>query len=103
MCVVGERVGRGRGPRPGPAAAALRGEHPQREQGEEDQQGDRGTVTVKRGDSLLGRVGPAAVAGKLTNGRHRKPLDRQVTDALPDEKGGRGRFDYPDTLRKHTG
>ena len=25
-------------------------------------------MTVKRDDSLLGRVGPAAVAGKLTNG-----------------------------------
>src|SRR6516165_11215629 len=57
-CGICERAGRGRDTRPTPAAA-LRGQHPQREQSEEDHQSDRGTVTVKRGHSLLGRVGPA--------------------------------------------
>ena len=75
-CGICERAGRGRDTRPTPAVA-LRGQHPQREQGEEDHQSDRGAVTVKRGDSLLGRAGPATVAGKLTVGSIRKELGRQ--------------------------
>jgi hypothetical protein len=78
-CGVGERAGRSRGLTP---AAALRGEHPQREQGQEDHQSDRGTVTVKRDDSLLGRVAPATVAGRIDRRQHRKAFGYQVTESL---------------------
>ena len=80
-CGICERAGRGRDTRPTPAAA-LRGQHPQREQGEEDHQSDRGTVTVKRGHSLLGRVGPATVAGKLTVGSIGRRSAAGVTECV---------------------
>jgi hypothetical protein len=53
-CGIGERAGGRRTPRATPAA--LRGQHPQGEQGDKDHQGDRGTVTVERDRSLWGRI-----------------------------------------------
>jgi len=51
-CGVYQGAGGCRCPRTTPAA--LRGQHPQGEQGDKDHQGDRGTVTVERERSLLG-------------------------------------------------
>jgi hypothetical protein len=55
------------------AAATLRGERPHREQAEKDHQGDPGTVTVKRDDSLAlpdqGSASPDERDGKVVPSR----------------------------------
>jgi hypothetical protein len=79
---IGERA-RGWGSPLRTASATLRGERPHREQAEKDHQGDPGTVTVKRDDSLAlpdqGSASPDERDGKVvpcSPERHRRASSR---------------------------